>query len=95
MVHGRGYLPKVATGNFGDAPRDSILEPGYQDFDSAVVRNFPLPREASLQFRAEFFNTFNHPNFDPPNATADSSAFGTITTAEDPRELQFALRVTF
>lgn len=89
------YLPKAATGTFGNAPRNSILEPGYQDLDSALARTFPLPREATLQFRAEFFNILNHPNFDPPNATADSSAFGTIATAEDPREMQFALRITF
>ena len=89
------YLPKAATGTFGDAPRNSILEPGYQNFDTALARSFPLPKEANIQFRAEFFNVLNHPNFDPPNATADSSAFGTIATAEDPREIQFALRVTF
>jgi hypothetical protein len=85
----------AATVGFGNAPRNSILEPGYQNLDSALARTFPLPKEASLQFRAEFFNILNHPNFDPPNATADSSAFGTIATAEDPREMQFALRITF
>jgi hypothetical protein len=80
---------------FGNAPRNSILSPAYQDFDATLARNFALPRKGNLQFRAEFFNIVNHPNFDPPSVTADSTAFGTISTAEDPREMQFALRITY
>jgi hypothetical protein len=86
---------KPATGTFGNAGRDIIEAPGYTDLDSTLARSFPLPREANLQFRAEFFNIFNHPNFDPPNVTADSASFGAIPSAEAPRQMQFALRVTF
>jgi hypothetical protein len=86
---------KPATGTFGNAGRDIIEAPGYTDLDSTLARSFPLPRESSLQFRAEFFNLLNHPNFDPPNVTADSASFGAIPSAEAPRQMQFALRVTF
>jgi hypothetical protein len=86
---------KPATGTFGSAGRDIIEAPGYTDLDSSLARSFPLPRESNLQFRAEFFNVFNHPNFDPPNVTADSASFGAIPSAEAPRQMQFALRVTF
>ena len=86
---------KPATGTFGNAGRDIIEAPGYTDLDATLARSFPLPRESNLQFRAEFFNIFNHPNFDPPNVTADSAAFGSISSAEAPRQMQFALRVSF
>jgi len=86
---------KPATGNFGNAGRDIILAPGYTDLDATLARSFPLPRESDLQFRAEFFNIFNHPNFDPPNVTADSAAFASISSAEAPRQIQLALRVSF
>jgi carboxypeptidase family protein/TonB-dependent receptor-like protein len=86
---------KPATGTFGNAGRDIIEAPGYTDLDSTLARSFPLPRESNLQFRAEFFNVFNHPNFDPPNVTADSASFGAVPSAEAPRQMQFALRVTF
>ena len=86
---------KPATGTFGNAGRDIIEAPGYTDLDATLARSFPLPRESSLQFRAEFFNIFNHPNFDPPNVTADSASIGTISSAESPRQMQFALRVSF
>jgi hypothetical protein len=86
---------KPATGIFGNAGRNIILAPGYTDLDTTLARSFPLPKEANFEFRAEFFNIFNHPNLDPPNATPDSAAFASISSAEAPRQMQFALRVTF
>jgi hypothetical protein len=86
---------KPATGTFGNAGRNIIVAPPYTDLDATLSRSFPLPKESSLQFRAEFFNIFNHPNFDPPNVTADSAAFASISSAEAPRQMQVALRVTF
>jgi hypothetical protein len=86
---------KPATGTFGNAGRNIIIAPPYTDLDTTLARSFPLPKEANLQFRAEFFNIFNHPNLDPPNVTADSAAFASISSAEAPRQMQFALRVTF
>ena len=56
---------------------------------------FRFPGSRILQFRAEFFNIFNHPNFDPPKVTADSAAFASISSAEAPRQIQLALRVSF
>ena len=48
-----------------------------------------------LQFRAEFFNTLNHPNFANPVANIGTATVGSIFSASSPRILQFALRLTF
>jgi len=89
-------------GRFGDAGRNILIGPGTTDFDVALLKNFPLFHEGRyLQFRSEFFNVFNHPNFDNPNVTEISASFGRIGSAgvQDPyltsRQIQFALRLVF
>jgi hypothetical protein len=83
------------AGNFGNAGRNIINGPGLVNLDTAVIRNFKIKERFGLQFRAQAYNALNHPNFNFPNATVDSSAFGTITSALDPRELEAALRLVF
>lgn len=80
---------------FGNAGRNLINGPGYVDLDGAVSKTFVLPREMGLQFRGEFFNALNHPNFNLPSGTFDASTFGQISSAMDPRQLQVAVRFTF
>ncbi len=71
-----------------------------------MVKNTKIDERFSLQFRSEFFNIFNHPNFALPNVTVNSSAFGTIASTPDvavgnplgdggPRLVQFALKLIF
>ena len=48
-----------------------------------------------MQFRAEFFNIFNNVNFNAPNSNVASAQFGRITSALDPRILQFGLKMLF
>ena len=67
-----GYLNPLAfaqpaDGTFGDLGRNQIFGPGFWDYDFSVSKNFPLRDRLSLQFRAEFFNIFNHPNFALPS----------------------------
>ena len=90
-----GVYSAPATATFGNARRDSINSPAYRDVDVNVSRNFPLPGERSLQFRGELFNALNHPNFGLPGATYGTSSFGQITSALDPRDIQFALKLYF
>jgi hypothetical protein len=79
----------------GNASRNPVRGPAYRDLDIALVKHFGLPREASLEFRAEMFNVTNTPAFAQPNGSFGSAAFGSITsTVTDPRVMQFALRIS-
>lgn len=57
--------------------------------------NFTPWERTQVQFRAEFFNAFNHPNWDMPGRDYGASAFGVISSALDPRIIQFGLKVLF
>jgi hypothetical protein len=82
---------------FGNMPRNAVIGPGLQAFDLALQKDFSLNEATKLQFRWESFDLFNHPNFNIPNRiyTPTSTSFGKITSAQDPRVMQFALRLTF
>ncbi len=81
---------------FGNAGRDTIPGPGNNVFDFAVHRRFHLNEHQTVQFRAESFNTFNHPNWGIPGPYPDFGPFfGKIFTSGEPRRIQFALRYDF
>jgi hypothetical protein len=86
-----------APGTFGTLGRNVLRGPGLATFDLSAFKNFPMPYAEShkLEFRAEFFNVFNRVNLNNPNTTFTSNLFGRITTAGDPRILQFGLRYWF
>jgi hypothetical protein len=82
---------------FGNAGKGIINGPNLIDLDGGVMRNFRLSERAHLQFRAEFFNLPNHPNFADPNNDIDlTTVVGSITkTTTTSRQLQFALKLVF
>ncbi len=84
-----------ALGTFGSAPRNFIRGPGLFNADLGLVKPFYITEKINLQFRAEFFNTFNRPNLGNPNTTLGSALFGKITSAGSPRIGQFALKLNF
>jgi hypothetical protein len=100
---------KAPTGELGDANRAPVYGPRYVNTDFSIIKDFPLPvREGmNLQFRAEFFNLFNHPHFFLPGLAGTGeqdintpSSFGVISqtvnqTVNDARSVQFALKLTF
>jgi len=96
---------KAPAGELGTAPRAPVYGPRFVNTDFSVIKDFPLLfREGtSLQFRAEFFNLFNHPQFYLPGfgGTGEqdintSSSFGVISgTVNNPRLVQFGLRLRF
>jgi hypothetical protein len=87
-----------APGTYGNSGRNSFRSNPWIHVDPSVMKTFPFITERTqLTFRAEAFNVFNHPNFYGPASDYNSGPlnFGVITTARDPRILQFALKLTF
>ncbi len=88
---------------FGNLGRNVILGPGVNNFDFSLLKNNKLRENLNLQFRAEFFNIFNHPNFGQPGRNVLGTAtFGKILSTRTPpgdfgsaRQIQFALKLTF
>jgi hypothetical protein len=80
---------------FGNAGRNNLRGPSSTGFDFVTYKDFALTERAKLEFRAEFFNLPNHARFGIPNSNVQSGAFGRITTAGDPRDIQFALKLIF
>jgi len=81
--------------SFGNAGVGIIRGPGLMNFDLSLAKNVKLGARAMLQFRAEMFNVFNTTNWGLPGLTANTSTFGVISTAGDPRLTQFSVKVTF
>ncbi|HEX7359651.1 MAG TPA: hypothetical protein VF283_04100 [Bryobacteraceae bacterium] len=81
---------------YGTAPRNFLRSAGYWDLDVSVFRMFPLGEQRRLEFRAEAFNVLNTTIFGTPVGNINSSQFGTVnSTANNSRELQFALKFIF
>ena len=82
-------------GTFGNAGRNILDGPGYQNVNVSFLKNTSLKEDVSLQLRAEFFNLFNHPNFNLPDNFLGSPTFGRISSARDPRHIQFGVKLLF
>ena len=98
------------AGEFGTAPRNLVRGPGTWQIDLGADKDISLPEKRALEFRAEFYNIFNHPQlgqpqstFNPSNTTGFGSIINTVNTISPvtpvgsgtPREMQFALRLEF
>jgi len=84
------------AGSIGDMGRNALRGPNYTDFDFSLQKNFPITESKKFQFRADFFNLLNHPNFGLPTANLNSGQFGTISSMNgNPRLMQLALRFDF
>ena len=79
----------------GSSSRNPVRGPAYRNLDVALIRRVPLPTGLSLELRAEAFNLSNTPALGAPNGVFGSAAFGTITTAGDPRVIQLAVKLLF
>ena len=80
----------------GNAGRNSIQQPGINNWDVGVFKNFRMGDRYNLQFRWETFNTWNHTQFGSANLNTSSPTFGRIGgTRVGPRRMQFGLRLTF
>lgn len=92
---------------FGDAGRNIVTGPGFHDLDFSLIKNTRFGERTNLQFRAEFFNIFNHPNFAIPSNVESAANFGAVYETPDvaqnnvglgaggPRLIQFGLKLMF
>ncbi len=94
--------PALAPGQafstlFGNAARDGLRGPDQVNFDFALLKNFQITERHRLEFRAEFFNLPNHPQFGLPGGTVDQPGGASITSTlpDNQREIQLALKWSF
>ena len=80
---------------FGNVGRNTLIGPGTFNVDFSIHKEFSLSERFKLQYRAEFFDFFNHPLLDQPDTSVADSTFGQITMARDPRIVQMALKLIF
>jgi len=85
------------AGQLGDASRVPVIGPDFVNTDFSVIKQFALPREGmGLNFRAEFFNLFNHAQFGMPVNDVSAAGFGSVnSTVNNPRLIQLALKLSF
>ena len=84
-----------AIGTFGSSGKNMVRGPNYFNTDLALLKVTTVANSVSLQLRAELFNIFNTVNFNAPNSNVSSAQFGRITSALDPRILQFGVKLLF
>jgi carboxypeptidase family protein/TonB-dependent receptor-like protein len=98
------FATNTLRGFYGDAGRNIIRGPGFQNWDISLLKTFPISERKQFEFRAEFFNAFNHlnPEFSNYNGFVENIAtengspgFGLAQAARDPRFIQFALKFYF
>jgi hypothetical protein len=82
--------------SFGDlAATHAVRAPGQRNLNAGFAKIFRIRERQRLQFRGEFFNFFNHPQFGQPAATNGLSNFGQITSANPARQVQLGLKYDF
>jgi hypothetical protein len=84
-----------AFGSFGNSGRNILDGPGLRNFNVSLVKQVTIREGVNVQFRTEFFNFLNHPNFDLPDIFAGSPTFGRILSAQSPRHIQFGVKLLF
>ncbi len=80
---------------FGNSSRSVVTGPSRTDLDLGLMKNFQMGERWKAQFRAEFFNAFNHANFGDPDRNMQDGSYNTIHSAGQPRDIQFGVKFTF
>jgi hypothetical protein len=95
---------RPAQGTAGNAPVAPIYFPGQNNWDITMMKKFPLwSEQRTIQFRAEFYNAFNHTQYDAvdtgavfdPTGKQINGEFGQVVATRSPRIIQFSLRLEF
>jgi hypothetical protein len=81
---------------FGNSGRNVLMSPGSTQWDISLMKRTPVTKSGSLlEFRVQFFNAFNHTNFQQPGNFVNSPTFGVISGANNAREIEIALKYSF
>jgi hypothetical protein len=81
--------------SFGNSGTGILTGPGYFNVDLSLVRRFRIREKFALDLRSEWFNAFNHANFNAPNAAIGTGQAGVISSTLPARIIQMAVKVTF
>jgi hypothetical protein len=97
---GTSWLDKSAfkepvSGTLGNSGVGIVRGPGWKTFSLTLSKHFPIKERHRIEFRSEFFNLTNTPQFSSPNRSASSTTFGEITGAQGERNVQLALKYSF
>jgi hypothetical protein len=88
--------PAGAPSGFGNMGGGNFQGPNQYNWDISLAKVIPIKESQSIQFRAEFYNAFNHPEFNIPNINANTATFGQIVSmVASPRVIQFGLKYLF
>ena len=90
-----GAFTQAPQFTIGNSSRNPVVGPGYTAGDVMLGKTFTLTERMRAEFRAESFNVTNTPPLGNPNASFGNAAFGTITTALDPRVFELVLKLQF
>jgi len=82
-------------GTFGNTPHALCCGPALSNTDLVIAKRTPITERFNTEFRAEFYNTWNHTEFTNPEGNFSDSTFGLVSKARDPRVMQFGLKILF
>jgi len=95
---GTGESWSLGAGRYGNYGRNALHGPGINNWDIGLFKQFKVTERQAVDFRADFFNMFNHTQFNSPtvaNQGVASVNFGRVTSARDPRIVQLSLKYSF
>jgi hypothetical protein len=86
---------RPTPGTFANQTRNMFYSTSFQNWNLSTFKNFAFRERHNIQFRAEFFNLPNHPNWNGPDSNPTSATFGKVTGKNSERNIQLALRYSF
>ncbi|HLK05093.1 MAG TPA: carboxypeptidase regulatory-like domain-containing protein [Candidatus Acidoferrum sp.] len=90
-----GNITDPAPGTFGNLPHALCCGPAINNTDLVISKKTRFSERWDTEFRAEFYNAWNHTQFNNPDGNFSDSTFGVIQKAKDPRLVQFGLKIFF
>jgi hypothetical protein len=90
-----GLFSPEPLGQVGSSQRRFFAGPGINNWDIAIMKDTAIREGMNLEFRAEFFNAFNHAQFNQVDGNVNDPTFGDVTSVNAPRIMQVSLKLLF